>query len=103
MPPLSAAATGGAAACAVVSARAGRGDEGLAAGGVVDSGLSDVAVAGGGAGAAGDGGAGVAAVLLVSPRALSAPSVVERVVESVVESLVAPAAAGVLSPLIDLK
>src|SRR6185503_6260559 len=102
MPPLSAAATGGAAACAVVSARPGRGDEGLAAGGVVDSGLSDVAVAGGGAGAAGDGGTGVAPVLLVSPRALSAPSVVERVVESVVESLVAPAAAGVLSPLIDL-
>jgi hypothetical protein len=101
MPPLSPAATGGASACAWCRARPGRGDEGLAAGGVVDSGFGDVAVAGGGAGAAGDGG-GVAGVLLVSPRALSAPSVVERV-SNQWSSLWCGRRGRCASPLIDLK
>jgi len=99
MPPLSAGAAGGTAGRAALSALGERGA------GVPDtadgSGLGEVAVAGCGTGAAGDGGGGVGGIfLVVSPRALSAPSVVERV-ESAVESLLA-AAAGAAPPLIDL-
>src|SRR5262245_63593389 len=75
MPPLSAGAAGGTAGRAALSALGERGA------GVPDtadgSGLGEVAVAGCGTGAAGDGGGGVGGIfLVVSPRALSAPSVV---------------------------
>jgi hypothetical protein len=63
--------------------------------------LGAVVVAGTGTGAAGEGGAGVDAVVdarAESVRALSAPSVVDRVVESAVDSLAAAPAGASAAP-----
>jgi hypothetical protein len=101
MPPLSGGAAGGAAARTPLSLRVGR----VAGGGleavVAESRFGVMAVAGSGAGAAGDGGGGVEdtrEAFTESVRALSDPSVVERVVESGVESF-ATAPPGASAPL----
>jgi hypothetical protein len=67
--------------------------------------LGAVVVAGTGTGAAGEGGGGLGALVVAraeSMRALSAPSVVDRVLESAVESLAATAPGASAAPF-DLK